>query len=134
MQVRLVIPRVPKSPNSLLQRHWRVVQNDKNDWKSKVEDALLEQFVSFSVVRRVAIGTRGKKMVTIAIHSPYQEMDPDNLQSSRKPILDALKHNGLIFDDKREWCESTITWTKCKTKKEMRTEITISPTSGGRGE
>jgi Holliday junction resolvase RusA-like endonuclease len=51
-------------------------------------------------------------------------MDPDNLQASRKPILDALKHNGLIHDDKREWCESTITWHK-SSKKEMRTEITI---------
>lgn len=108
---------MPKSPNTLLQRHWRVVQNDKNDWKERV----------FWAARHLPrlYGGPYKRKVAIAVHSPYQEMDPDNLQAARKPILDALKHNVLLYDDKREWCESTITWTKCKTKKEMRTEIVI---------
>jgi hypothetical protein len=117
-KVKLTIPRVPKSPNSLLQRHWRVVQNDKNDWKLQVF-----AFYRGGYIRSLCTED-SKHRVTIAVHSPYREMDPDNLQASRKPILDALVYNGLIYDDAREWCESTITQHK-SSKKEMRTEILI---------
>jgi len=122
LPVRLTIPRVPKSPNSLLQRHWRVVQNDKNDWKQRVADLLLEHRNIFGI-NKFNPAARACK-VTIAVHSPYQEMDPDNLQAARKPILDALMHSGILYDDARQWCESTITQHK-STKKEMRTEITV---------
>lgn len=129
--IRLSIPRVPKSPNRLLQRHWRVVQNDKNDWKTRVGEELLvnypDYYRSLKSLDFICSGERTpfRSKVSIAVFSPYQEMDPDNLQAARKPILDSCKHNFLIFDDKREWCESTITQHKCKTKKEMRTEILI---------
>ena len=121
--IRLVIPRVPKSPNTLLQRHWRVVQNDKNDWKKQV-GAELFMLPTFTEARKLRFAKAARK-VTIAVHSPYREMDPDNLQASRKPILDALKYNGFLYDDSREWCESTITQHK-SSKKDMRTEIEIS--------
>lgn len=116
--IELTIPRLPKSPNSLRAHHWTVKHRDKKDWDMEV------------TIARNRIGssrhpTRERKSVTVRLFSAKCPLDPDNLHGSIKPILDALKANGLIYDDAEEWLEYTVSQHKVATVKEARTEISI---------
>jgi hypothetical protein len=118
----LNIPRVPKSPNALRGRHWTVKHKDRNSWVTEIWVACFKEGLCGACTEPKR--TTKKKKVVIAVYSASQPMDPDNLDGSRKPILDAMKANGLLVDDSGKWCESTITQHK-STRKLARTEISI---------
>jgi hypothetical protein len=117
----LNIPRVPKSPNALRGRHWTVKHKDRNDWLKHVTVATLLQGWKPGPLFPKPF----KRAVKIEVHSAARFMDPDNLQASRKPILDSLVEMGVLYDDAAEYCESTITQHK-STRKDARTIIEIS--------
>ena len=121
--MKLVIPRLPISPNKLRYQHWRKAHRDKNDWLEQVWAALKPN-------QRVQCAEKERKQVKVALFSPYRPLDPDNAHGALKPILDALKGNQLIYDDAAEWLEYSVSQHKLATKKEARTEIVITALGG----
>lgn len=116
--IKLTIPRLPKSPNSLRARHWSVKHKDKKIW---------DMFIAVLVPSEAKLleGYRDRRMVQVRLFYAGRPLDPDNLHGSIKPILDALKNNWLIYDDAEEWLVYTVSQQKVATRKEERTEIAI---------
>lgn len=111
------IQRKLRSPNEILGRHWREKSRERKSWQVQLETALV---IGVGVARAQALlapgaalvgchgGCREKRRVSVTRLVPQTRQfirDDDNLRFSVKPVLDALKHLGLIRDDAREWCE-----------------------------
>jgi Holliday junction resolvase RusA-like endonuclease len=83
------LPGLPKSPNELLGKHWRVRSRHANQWKT--------------AVNMITAGRRPLKPLTFArlmmVRCSSVEPDDDNLRSSFKPIVDGLVNSGIISDD-----------------------------------
>ena len=53
--------------------------------------------------------------------------DEDNLQGCQKPVLDALKNLGYIYDDSPRWLSLLTPIYSPSKRREKRTEIQIFP-------
>jgi Holliday junction resolvase RusA-like endonuclease len=80
---------LPKLPNSLLGAHWTVRAGHAKSWHRKVEKAIIGAKPAKPLARA---------RVTLVRSSP-RPPDFDGLVGSFKPVLDALKHLGVIEDD-----------------------------------
>ena len=119
----LTIERALRSPDSLLLgRHWKVYWRESRAWKVSIRVALLDYLNTLSrtdaAKRELAIAAvhtgalpkapegKYRVRVTRVIGSARDRVaDGDNLGFTVKPLLDALVHNGIIFDDSRQWLD-----------------------------
>lgn len=128
----LRIPRRLESPNMWQGRHWRVKHRISQEWENAIGTALID--ATLAKVRRtapgyrlsltdaltVSLGPRGcakvakqplaafrsRVMVERQVPSGRHFIrDDDNLRFAVKPLLDALKRQGYIYDDSRKWLE-----------------------------
>jgi len=64
------------------------------------------------------------KMRCSVILAHSRPFDPDNAVGAVKPVIDALKRWGLIFDDTPEYLDLTVEQKKCK-RKDVHTIIEL---------
>jgi hypothetical protein len=102
--VVLHIPEVAPSPNKWKGRHWRTYHTLRQLWDVLVVEAIVDLDADYPPVPL-------KAHVTIHRTGP-RLLDPDNLVASCKPILDALRANGLIHDDDPEHLTLAVTQAK----------------------
>lgn len=129
-----------RSPNELLGRHWREKGRERKTWQLTCETALV---IAIGVAAAqellgpgaALVGCHGgvvktKRRVTVTRLVPRRSgfiRDDDNLRFSVKPILDALTHLGLIYDDAREWCELPLPTQGIAPDRTWWTHIVIEP-------
>lgn len=115
VSMRIEIPAVPPSPNRVLGKHWSSKSGTKNEWIMWVRAKRPEVHLKPVVKMRLR---------AILAHSrPY---DPDNAVAAMKPVIDALKHWRLIFDDSPQYLELTVEQVKCK-HKDRHTVLELEP-------
>jgi len=109
--VKLTIPAVPPSLNKTQRMHWAKRKRMNDSWKLWVRGALPELYLKPFVKMRCTVWL---------FHSrPY---DKDNSFGAVKPVVDALRHWKLIYDDTAEYLDLDVQQEKCK-RKEGHTEI-----------
>ena len=109
----LTLPRILRSPNATLWRHWRIKQRERRQWTALVLAALVEGGVGGPLVRRYVAGDRTpanapRRRVTIErwLARPQQLIrDRDNLAFCGKHLVDALVAVGLLHDDDPAWAD-----------------------------
>jgi hypothetical protein len=85
--VKLVIKRIPASPNDRERLHWTERRKANRKWRADIMAALgRDQFCR----------------VRIALHR-RRLLDDDNAVGSLKPVIDGLRDSGLIYDDSKRW-------------------------------
>ncbi|HXG70572.1 MAG TPA: hypothetical protein VNJ04_08170 [Gemmatimonadaceae bacterium] len=116
----LRIERELKSPNKTLWAHWRLKQAERQAWEAAVLLAIARyggmavvagaQLVRLAGVSLfVAAGARERRRVVLTRLVPSVRnfiRDDDNLSFSGKPVFDALKRIGLLYEDKREFLDA----------------------------
>jgi hypothetical protein len=86
-RVKLVINRIPMSPNDRERLHWTDRRKANRKWRSDIMAALdRDQF----------------QKVRIILHR-RRLLDDDNAVGSLKPVIDGLRDSGLIYDDSKRW-------------------------------
>lgn len=100
--MKLVIPDVPPSPNRVLGKHWSTKAGVKDAWVMLVRSQIMPGRISTI-----------KKQVKITLHHS-RLYDKDNAYASCKPVIDALKHWNLIWDDSAAFLDLTVEQKKCK--------------------
>lgn len=134
------IQRKLRSPNEILGRHWREKGRERKTWQVTCETALVIA-VGVTVAQELLApgaalyGCRGgvvkaKRRVTVTRLVPRRSAfirDDDNLRFAVKPILDALKQLGLIYDDAREWCELALPTQDIAPDRGWWTHILVEP-------
>lgn len=111
--VSIVIPRVPLSPNVLRGRHWTFKHQDVEDWREQIFAVLSpEQRANANYWRKEITKEFCRKhpalvrrKVTIFVVWEHRHADPDNLYGAIKPVIDALRHNNLLYQDSKKWIE-----------------------------
>ncbi len=101
-EISFVIPRVPTSLNKMLRIHYRTRMLEQRVWDDEV-------FVAVPVQARAnwrALSGESKPIpmqVEINVVWAKRRLDPDGLVGSLKPILDAMRKSGLIYNDSPKW-------------------------------
>ena len=112
----IVIPSVMPSLNQQLRMHHYARMRLKKKCVKDVDDALKAS--GYKVTEMIY---PSRRMVTI-ISYRKRLLDEDNNVGSTKPLLDAVKDMGLIWDDSPKFCELV---TRQEKAKDVRTEIRI---------
>ena len=99
--MKLEIQFLPLSPNSLRGRPWGMKKRLAEEWKQRIRSAWIPE----------RLAPERKRVVITLHHSRLYDMD--NAYGSVKPILDALKHWGIIVDDSAEWLELSVGQSQC---------------------
>jgi hypothetical protein len=108
------LPRLLRSPNATLWKHWRVKQRERRIWQGLVSTALLDagsygaRLVAATLQGRRRVWSTQPQRLTIERHCarPQQLIrDPDNLAFCAKHLVDALVAVGLLHDDTPRWCQ-----------------------------
>jgi hypothetical protein len=102
--MKLTIPAVPPSPNRVLGHHWKMKNGEKNKWILLIRSQILPGR---------ALEQR-KRVKIVFVHSRWY--DQDNAYAAAKPLVDALKHWNLIWDDSAEWIDLMISQETCPHK------------------
>jgi len=108
------LPRLLRSPNETLWRHWRVKQRERLAWEALLLAALLDVGgYGRPYIRRRVYGDRvtleappRRVVIERWLARPQQMIrDVDNLAFSGKHVVDALVRVGLLRDDSPAWAE-----------------------------
>jgi hypothetical protein len=105
----LTVERELLSPNKWQGRHWSFKSRDTKDWESMLMCAcvLKDRRVMFN--RKPLVPFRRRVTVTRIVPGKRNFIkDDDNLRFAVKPLNDALKRLGLIYEDSRHWLEQTL--------------------------
>ena len=94
------VPRIPESPNELRRFHWRHRYRHDRLWKDEVW---------YAVLQIKLVGAPFPKAKIMIDRRSRGKLDPDNLVSSMKPVIDALRHAKVIADDTHEHIQLTVT-------------------------
>jgi Holliday junction resolvase RusA-like endonuclease len=116
--IKLEIPRIPHTPNTILRAHWRHQRRNQKLWDQEVWVALAQtgQKPLMPYARaRVVIDRRSRG-----------RLDPDNLVGSMKPVIDALRHACVIENDTADHIELVVTQSPTR-RRPPRTLIEIQP-------
>lgn len=92
----LDIPRATPSLNATHHMHWRVAFRQKKLWQQEIHYARLRAGYRL-------LGPYPRAKVTIERYG--RALDPDNFVGGLKPIIDSLRHEGLIAEDTAEHLE-----------------------------
>jgi Holliday junction resolvase RusA-like endonuclease len=113
----LEIPRIPESPNDLRRFHWRHRHRHDKLWKDEIRYAVLQSRPRDIPFARARVSIERRSV---------GRLDPDNLVSAMKPVIDALRHAGVIENDTDAHIELVV--TQCQTRSlPPRTLIEIRP-------
>lgn len=135
MPLTLKIPRRLDSPNVWQGRHWRFKHRLTQQWESAVwiqaamatgQRVTLQDVVS----QHLGGSERRKVRVTIERQVPSRRnfiRDDDNLRFASKPVLDALKRRGYLYDDSRQWLEHPTPTQSVSPDGKDYTIVTIEP-------
>jgi hypothetical protein len=115
--MKLTIPDVPPSPNRVLGKHWRIKAGEKDKWILLVRSQILPR------ARNEHDACPMQVAITLCHSRIY---DQDNAYAAVKPVVDALKHWNLIWDDSLEWLDLLVRQDKCK-RKDAHTIIELEP-------
>jgi hypothetical protein len=113
--MKLTIQAVPPSLNKTQRMHWAKRKRLNDEWKLLVR-AEMPQIVLHPFVKM-------RCCITLA-HS--RAFDKDNAYGACKPVVDALTHWKLIFDDSLECLDLKIEQVKCS-RSEAHTVIELEP-------
>lgn len=118
--ISIIVPRVPLSPNKVIGKHWSFARKDKADWTSQI-------FAAIPCERRhERAAHQERRSVSIRVIWGARRLDPDNLVASTKPLIDALRNNGMIYNDSADWIELTVEQQLCSHAGGIpRTEIAV---------
>lgn len=116
----LQIPMLLESPNTDRGRHWRAKYSATKRWEEAIAVYAGGHLTPFTLIAdERAVRTRqgfvlktrrrkARRRVIVTRYVAHQRQlltDDDNLRYVAKPILDALKRLGVIYDDRREWLD-----------------------------
>jgi hypothetical protein len=104
--VKLTIPDVPPSLNVSRNLHWAAKARLRDNWILLIRSQLKGRYLKPIVKMRC--------LVTLCHARPY---DSDNAYGACKPLVDALKHWKLIYDDNGDYLDLTVWQSKCPHKK-----------------
>jgi Holliday junction resolvase RusA-like endonuclease len=144
--LELVIRRRLSSPNLNLWKHWSEKSRETKAWLAAINDACIQQrrwrewlLVSFDMQRDalgiytpVEIRRPERRRVSIIRQVKYAShfiRDDDNLRFATKPVNDALKRAGLLFDDSRDWLDQAMPVQEVSPDKTARTIVRIERVS-----
>ena len=113
MKLTIYIPEATPSQNTYQRWHWRTRMKHLDALRLYVRSTMGAQ-------RRRA----QKKHVTIRRYSSGK-LDRGNFIGGCKALLDALRHEGVIYDDTEEWLEDRYEQHPAK-RGEARTEVEIT--------
>lgn len=127
MSLTLRIPRRLESPNSWQGRHWRVKHRLSQEWEKEIwatAPSVGERLT------RAAFKVRGPVRSRVVVERQVPSArnfirDDDNLRFSVKPLLDALKRQGYIKNDSRQWLEHPTPTQAVSTDGKDWTVVTI---------
>lgn len=141
--LELVITRRLESPNRMRGFHWRSRHRDTLYWESFIKIAaanpeLLQRWnlITATETRKGRTGKyyiyeirrRERRRVTVTRLVPSARnfiRDEENLHFCVKPLNDALKRLGLIFDDSRNWIDQPMPTQAVAPDKIARTIVRI---------
>lgn len=116
--LELRIPRRLRTPNEFLGMHWREKSRERQAWEGSLASAVAGALGVPDAQRLLkpniglpgcqGVGCLDRRRVTVVRLAPSRRnfiRDDDNLRFTVKPVLDAMKHLGLIRDDHRKWIE-----------------------------
>jgi hypothetical protein len=120
--MKLTIPEVPPSLNKFLNMHWRAQRKLRDKWILEVRAQMdMNKVWLKPIAKREAVKM---KVFIMLVHSRFY--DYDNACGGAKPVVDALKHWGLIYDDSRELLELIVEQGLCPHAK-RHTIIELEP-------
>lgn len=96
MRFELNIPETAPSPNCYVRAHWTTYQKIKKHWALLVLEAIQTSGKPITPLPRARVRI---------MRFGAQQLDPDNATAAQKPLIDALKSNGMIEDDSAEHIE-----------------------------
>lgn len=138
--LELVLPIRLDSPNKLRWAHWSKLSKESKLFRAAIAAIAGCRIREWSVVEGVEWRHDGKRL------RPYEQkrkerrrvtvirevkqashflQDDDNLRFCVKPLNDALKRLGLIYDDSREWLEQPMPEQRVSADKHVRTIVRI---------
>lgn len=151
----LKMPRRLESPNSWQGRHWRVKHRLSQEWEKAIGGAMVDHILTkarragnhnpkpdFPLALLCMMGPRGAAKVTKNVLTPrrYRVLveravpstrnfirDDDNLRFAVKPLLDALKRQGYIYNDSRKWLDHPTPTQRVSEDGKDYTIVTIEP-------
>lgn len=112
-----------KSANVHARRHWKGWYAETHTWQAHINVAAcrVSNARAWSLIEgiRMELDKRGHykpveirrqerrrvSVIRIVKYRSHFISDDDNLKFALKPLLDALKRAGYIYDDKREWLD-----------------------------
>lgn len=104
----LRIPRELRSPNAWMWKHWRIKQRERSEWEAELMVACVKRDRYHSFGTRI-VPFRSRVTVTRIVPSRRNFIkDDDNLRFAVKPLNDALKRKGLIYEDSRNYLEQPM--------------------------
>lgn len=116
-RIEFNIRRILRSPNTFLGMHWREKNRERKAWQVTFTNAVVDTIGlpaaqallgPDSGLHGATGGCQTRRRVHVIRFAPSRRnfvRDDDNLTFALKPVLDALKHCGLLKDDRREWLE-----------------------------
>lgn len=114
MIITFEIPQLPKTPNSIGKASIWHSHNERKKWR---------MLVAFALIKKVPSKPMEKANITCTRFSS-REPDLDNLFSSFKFVIDAIKNCGVIKDDKSSCISLKCNWQKSKPKEgKIKVEI-----------
>ncbi len=141
-RIEFNIQRILRSPNTFLGMHWREKNRERKAWQVTFTNAIVD---ALGVPAAQALlgpdsglhgakgGCQAKRRLEVIRCAPSRRnfvRDDDNLTFALKPVLDALKHCGLLKDDRREWLERPTVTQDLSADKTFWTRIVIDAASG----
>lgn len=138
--IEIRIQRKLRSPNEILGRHWREKSRERKQWQAHIVNALVlscgHAAASALLKPDALLGAKGgcvvRRRVDVIRYVPKKAnfiRDDDNLAFAVKPLLDALKHAGLIRDDRRRWIELPLPTQEISNDGTFWTWIAINDTT-----
>lgn len=115
------------SPNRWQGRHWRYKDNLTRTWERAMARALVARGPQLED-RSVIVRRRMKVTVARLVPSARNFIrDDDNLRFAVKPLNDALKRLGLIYQDARAWLEQSMPEQRVSEDGYDWTIVTVTP-------
>lgn len=136
------------SPNLTLWKHWSEKHREAKRWLAAVNVACIQQLgwsawllVSYEtqkdergIYRPVEIRRPERRRVSVIRRVKYAShfiRDDDNLRFATKPLNDALKRAGLLYDDSRDWLVQDMPVQEVSSDRQPRTIVRIERVDQG---
>lgn len=141
--LELVMPRRLASPNLNLWKHWSHKLRETNHWLAALHLACIQvpRWQEWLVIDRiemrkddrglfqpVEIRRQERRRATVIRQVKFAGhfiRDDDNLRFAVKPLNDALKRIGLLYDDSRDWLEQPMPLQEVSRDRLARTIVRI---------